>query len=124
LWARVRDNTGVALAAGHDVWFKVHRPDGTAFWAGATSVSDLAAVVTMLQPWTASAAIAKNSAWNLLRVVAHGAVLRFYINGTQVWAGIDTSLTSGEVGWGFYSDVAAGNNLWVDYAVLSDPGGA
>ncbi|MFA6244796.1 MAG: hypothetical protein WC655_27880, partial [Candidatus Hydrogenedentales bacterium] len=22
--------------------------------------------------------------------------------------------------WGFYSDVAAGNSLWVDYAVLSD----
>ena len=73
-----------------------------------------------VKPWTASSAIVKGAAWNILRVRAVDSSLYFYINGTLVWSGTDTSLASGRVGVGMYRDTtSSGNGLWVDWATLS-----
>ncbi len=69
--------------------------------------------------WTASSAIRTGDAWNVLRVVAQGTHLSFYINGTLVWSGADASLSEGEVGVGMYRDSSStGNELRVDWARL------
>ena len=72
-----------------------------------------------LQEWTYTSAINKGGAWNTLRVVANGSNLYFYINGTLVWSGSDTSLSSGRVGIEMYSDGTSGDQLWADWAVLT-----
>lgn len=75
---------------------------------------------TALQNWTYTSAIFKGSAWNILRVTASGSTLKFYINGTLVWTGTDTSLTTGHVGIDMYRDgTSTGNILYVDYATLT-----
>ncbi|MDR4506445.1 MAG: hypothetical protein MRK01_16865 [Candidatus Scalindua sp.] len=66
-------------------------------------------VATALKGWTSSSGIV-NSGWipdwesgqNLLRVVARGPNLTYYINGTMVWNGSDNSLSSGRVGFSFF----------------------
>jgi hypothetical protein len=70
---------------------------------------------TVVQNWTASAAIVQGANWNTLRVKASGGTFSFYINGTLVWTGADPSLTAGRVGYGFF------NTDWlrVDSATLS-----
>jgi len=76
-------------------------------------------IATMLQNWTASGAIVSGN-YNVLRVVATGTGLTFYINGTPVWSGSDASLTKGRVGFGMYRDDYSTNNwLYVDYATLT-----
>ncbi len=73
-----------------------------------------------LQPWTSSPAIVSGG-YNLLRVVANGTNLSFYINGTLVWSGSDPDLTTGVVGVGMYRDGYSTNNwLDVDYATLTN----
>lgn len=67
-----------------------------------------------LKGWTASSAIVKNG-WNTLKVVAVGRTLKFYINGTLVWSGSDTTLKVGQLGFGFYRDANAGT-LKVNWA--------
>jgi Zn-dependent metalloprotease len=57
---------------------------------------------TALQSWTASSAIKAGEAWNWLRVYANGTTLQFYINGTLVWSGTDSTLTNGKVGIEMY----------------------
>jgi hypothetical protein len=57
-------------------------------------------------------------AWNTLRVRAVGSQLRFWINGTEVWAGTDGSLSSGRVGI-LTNGIGA---LWVDDVVLTSGG--
>jgi len=79
----------------------------------------VAGVESNLAPWASSSAIVQGSAWNTLRVVANGTSLSFYINGTLVWAGADSAFASGRAGVAYYSDASAGNQLWVDYAVLT-----
>ena len=75
---------------------------------------------TALQNWTSSSAINQGSAWNTLRVVASGGNLYFYINGTLVWTGYDSSLTSGRVGISMYRNSdSSGDQLWADWATLS-----
>jgi hypothetical protein len=72
-----------------------------------------------LVPWTFSPAINQGDAWNTLRVVASGTNLTFYINGTLLWSGYDSSLSSGRVGVGMYRDAAStGDELRVDWARL------
>jgi len=72
-----------------------------------------------LQGWTPSAAIVQGG-YNTLRVVANDGNLYYYINGTLVWSGSDSSLTSGLVGFGLYRDMYSSNNaLVVDYATLA-----
>lgn len=70
-----------------------------------------------LKDWTVSSAIVKNG-WNTLKVIASGSSLKFYINGTLVWSGSDSTLASGTVGFGFYRDAYAGT-LDVDWAKLT-----
>jgi N-acetylneuraminic acid mutarotase len=72
-----------------------------------------------LQGWTVSPAINTGDAWNILRVIASDSNLDYYINGTLVWSGNDTSLTSGRVGIGMYRpSPGAGDLLRVDWATL------
>lgn len=75
--------------------------------------------VTSLKSWTPSATIAKNG-WNILKVVAVGTSLKFYINNVLVYSGADSAYKTGQVGFNFYRDTkSTGNILYVDYAILS-----
>jgi subtilisin len=79
---------------------------------------------TMLQGWTFSSAIYQGATWNELRVVANGSSLYYYINGTLVWSGVDSTFSSGRVGIGMFRGSPNNTgNLWVDWAVLSVLGG-
>ncbi len=72
------------------------------------------------QDYTYTPAIVING-WNVLRVVASGNNLYYYINGTLVWSGTDTSFASGYAGMGVDSledVVTPGDQFWVDWAVL------
>ncbi|MDR4504218.1 MAG: DUF1080 domain-containing protein [Candidatus Scalindua sp.] len=78
----------------------------------------LGGVTKELQGWTLSSAINTNEHnSNILRVVAHGDSLTFFINGRLVWSGHDTSLASGRVGFGFASDTST-DGLSVNWAKL------
>jgi hypothetical protein len=101
---------GYSFCYSSDGEYSVWKSTGGAVWSD-------------LQIWTSSAAITTGPAWNILRVVANGSNLSFYLNGTLVWAGTDTSLTSGRVGMEMFSDGTAGDQLWVDWATLSVPAG-
>lgn len=71
---------------------------------------------TALKTWTTSSAILPNN-WNTLKVTAVGSTLRFYINGTLVWAGTDTTLKTGKLGIGMYrGSGTTGNVFYVDWA--------
>jgi hypothetical protein len=72
---------------------------------------------TTLQPWTVS--YINTTGWNTMRVIAFGSSLKFYLNGNLVWAGSDTSLKSGKVGFGMFRDSSASNYMVVDWAVLT-----
>jgi hypothetical protein len=48
--------------------------------------------------WTSSDAIVKGAASNTVSVIADGSTLTFFVNGQQVHAAVDASLTSGRVG--------------------------
>jgi hypothetical protein len=74
-------------------------------------------VTTELKGWTVSSAI-NPYGWNTLKVVASGSSLKFYINGTLVWNGVDSTITTGQVGFGFYRDAYTGT-LDVDWAKLT-----
>ena len=75
--------------------------------------------VVLSGSWVASDAIHKDS-WNMLKVVAVGSFLKFYINGTLVWSGTDTSLRTGTVGFGFYRGLGDTGHLYVDYARVTN----
>jgi hypothetical protein len=80
-------------------------------------------VFTSLVPypneWQQTPAI-NQGGYNVLRVVAAGSNLNYYINGTLVWNGSDASLAKGTVGFGMYQDgYSSGNWLYVDYATLT-----
>jgi hypothetical protein len=75
-------------------------------------------VSTNLQPWTDSSAIVQGFAWNTLRVIASGGQLRFYINGTLVWSGTDSSLSYGRVGFGMFPS-STSDMLEIDWATLT-----
>jgi hypothetical protein len=57
---------------------------------------------------------------NELRVVASGSNLYFYINGTLVWSGSDSSLSSGRVGIGTRRISGIDSKIYVDWATLSE----
>jgi hypothetical protein len=81
---------------------------------------EIAGSLTTLRGWTYSSAINQGTAWNTLRVVTNGTNLRFYINGTLVWSGYDSSLSSGRVGIGMYrSSTSSGDKLSVNWATLT-----
>jgi hypothetical protein len=73
-----------------------------------------------LKDWTASSAVAKGG-WNTLKVLAVGKSLRFYVNGTLVYSGVDTSYQVGKVGFGFFRNpTTTGDRLFVDWARLTN----
>jgi hypothetical protein len=79
--------------------------------------------LTVLQAWTSTPAIIPGDAWNILRVVAEGPDLQFYINGTAVWSGSDPSFSSGRVGLLMYRTPSSiGDLLRVDWARLTSIG--
>jgi hypothetical protein len=81
---------------------------------------EIAGSSTALKSWTYSSAINQGTAWNTLRVVTSGTSLYFYINGTLVWSGSDSSLSSGRVGIGMYrSSSSSGDKLSVNWATLT-----
>lgn len=71
-----------------------------------------------LVSWTYTSAINQGDAWNILRVVANGTSLSFYINGSLVWSGSDSSLSSGRAGVNMYAESSSGQELLVDWALL------
>jgi hypothetical protein len=77
-----------------------------------------------IQGWTSSSAIYQGDYYNILRVVANGSDFSFYINGTLVWQGSDTSFSTGRVGIGMYRAASTGltEQLVVDWAVLTTIG--
>lgn len=76
-------------------------------------------VSTALAPWASSGAVLTGGVANTLKVVAVGSSLKFYINGTLVWSGTDSTLQVGQVGVGFYRDATAAT-LKVDAASASN----
>ncbi|MBN1147241.1 MAG: DUF1080 domain-containing protein [Anaerolineales bacterium] len=74
---------------------------------------------TTLQGWTSSSAIKQGDAWNVLKVIASGADLYYYINGALVWNGSDSDLTSGRVGLGMYTSGSDWDRLDVDWVSLT-----
>ena len=72
---------------------------------------------TAIQEWTYSSAIV--SGGNTLRVTANGSTLTFYINGTPVWSGTDTTFSAGKVGVTMYADGTSDEKLWVGDAGIS-----
>jgi hypothetical protein len=70
-----------------------------------------------IQNWTPSPVINTGDTWNTLRVVANGNSMYYYINGTLVWSGSDSSFSSGRVGLGFYDD-GAETTFYADWATL------
>jgi hypothetical protein len=86
---------------------------------GYFSVYEITSLATSipLKTRTASPAIVRKG-WNILKVIANGNSLKYYINGTLVWSGTDITLQSGTVGVEFYRNSYAGT-LYVDSAVLS-----
>ncbi len=79
-------------------------------------------ISSVMQNYTPSSAIAQGGNWNLLRVVASGASLTFYINGVPVWTGTDSLYPTGRVGLTSYRGATvAYDQLWVNYATLAQP---
>ena len=78
-------------------------------------------VDSALRSWRYSSAISRND-WNTLRAVVNGSNLQYYINGTLVWEGTDSSLSTGRVGVAMYSAQSNGETFHVDWARLGTPG--
>ncbi len=74
---------------------------------------------TELQAWTASSAIQTGT--NVLMATASGSSLQFCINGTLVWSGTDTSLSSGQIGLAGYSDDTYTSTHYFDNVTAGDP---
>ncbi len=70
-----------------------------------------------LKAFTATTAIAKNN-WNVLKVVAVGSTLKYYINGVLVWSGVNAGSATGGAGIYMYRDASTAK-LYVDYANLA-----
>jgi len=75
-----------------------------------------------LKGWTKKSVVNKGG-WNTLKVVAQGSTLKFYVNGTKVWQGTDSTFKSGRVGITMFRNKSStGNKLKVDWATLTIPG--
>lgn len=74
---------------------------------------------SVIQDWTSHPAINTGESWNVLKVIAIGSNLQFYINDTLVWNGSTPTFSSGQVGVGFYHNLETWDNLYVDWSQLS-----
>lgn len=80
----------------------------------------ISGVAYEIKSWTGSSAICTGYCWNELRVTASGSTLKYYINGTLVWSGTDTTFSTGRVGIGMFRGSESTNNvLVVDWATLT-----
>ena len=91
----LRGTDGFDEEAGSGYIFQISTAGSYGIW------KQMNGTFSWLQSWTTSAAI--SSGTNVMTASAIGTNLRFYINGTLVWSGTDTSLTSGRVGLLGYS---------------------
>ena len=73
-----------------------------------------------LNYWESSSAI-KHNDWNGLKVRANGSALKFYINGTLVWSGTDSTHSDGYVGVESYAETPSVDKhlLYVDWAKVT-----
>ena len=77
-------------------------------------------VVGVLQNWVVPPGVVNTGdQWNLLRVVAQGDSLAFYVNGNLVWSGTDSDLSVGGVGVSAVKFETI--NFRADYATLTVP---
>jgi Zn-dependent metalloprotease len=91
--------------------------DNSGFFAVFKRVSG-GGLVTIV-PWTDSGGYVNTGGdWNLLKVVANGTNLSFYINTYLIWSGSDTSLSSGRVGVGSYN-IAGWNPTQIDWITVT-----
>lgn len=74
---------------------------------------------TELQGWLESSAIQTGT--NILMATASGSSLQFFINGTLVWSGTDTSLNSGHIGLIGYTDDTYTSTHYFDNVTAGDP---
>lgn len=74
---------------------------------------------TELQAWIASSAI--QSGTNVLMATASGSSLQFCINGTLVWSGTDSSLSSGQIGLAGSSTDTYTTTHYFDNVTAGDP---
>ena len=72
---------------------------------------------TPIQNFTATSAIKKGD-WNILRVVASGSTMKFYINGTLVKTISDSTRSQGYVGFEIYK-YPTSDGFYVDWATLT-----
>ncbi len=100
-------------AVGSGYVFQVSGDGSYAVW------KQVGGVWSWLQSWTTSPAVSTGT--NVLAAVAQGSVLRFYINGTLVWTGTDTSLASGRIGLMGYSSVSGATTHYFDNVIVSEP---
>jgi len=100
-------DSGYSFCYAGNGYYNIWKSPGSAAWS-------------VLQDWTYSPSISTGAAWNVLRIVANGSNLYFYVNGALVWSGVDASIASGRAGIEFYSpSPLTGDQLWVDWATLS-----
>ena len=73
----------------------------------------------VVKGWTETPAVNKGG-WNTLKVEAVGSTYHFYINGTLVWEGSRTGLSTGRVGISMYTEpFSTGDDFRVDWARLT-----
>jgi hypothetical protein len=101
-------DSGYSFCYAGNGYYNIWKSPGGAAWS-------------VLQDWTYSPSISTGAAWNVLRIVANGSNLYFYVNGALVWSGVDASIASGRVGVEFYApSPLTGDQLWVDWATLTN----
>jgi len=101
-------DSGYSFCYAGNGYYNVWKSPGSAAWS-------------VLQDWTYSPSISTGAAWNVLRIVANGSNLYFYVNGALVWSWVDASIASERVGIEFYSpSPLTGDQLWVDWATLTN----
>lgn len=93
----LRASAGFDHGVGSAYVFQLSRFNGRPYYGGSYGVwKQVNGSAQWLQPWTYTAAIAPGV--NVMRAVAQGTTLAFYINGALVWTGNDYSLSSGRIG--------------------------
>jgi len=75
--------------------------------------------LSALQYWTDSPVIKTDGTKNSLRVIAYGAIIYLYINGSLVWQGVDYEIVGGQVGIGMVSSNNSGDQLTLTQAALT-----
>lgn len=82
---------------------------------------NVSGVFTVLSGWNFSPFINPPTEWNILKVVADGSQLDFYINGELVETVIDGDLTSGRIGLLSFTNVSPNSSHFFDDVVVDEP---